>query len=133
MFTCLKRAQYGMNLRCSIYFKSNPHWRQNSRVLLYRNFTESSIKNEENESIQHELPDPHVLIQDPNDPNDKPKYNIDNDTEEINISDGMFVDGCIAAMSDFCPEVMGITDEDKENMVEYAQKIKGQRFRTEDL
>eukprot|EP01084_Bolivina_argentea_P224412 379479_1 len=131
MFKSLKRVQYGINHTYSVFIKCNAYQMQ-MVSLSYRNFTENSIKNDNNESIQ-ELPDPHVLIEDLDDPIGKPRYNDDNSTDdetkiEADVNDEMFVDGCIAAMSDIIPDVLTVTEEEKEDMIKFVQKNRQNRF-----
>ena len=89
------------------------------------------------------LPDPHALINDPNDPND-PKDPKDNEEdtkhkldpnfdydkmvrEDVNVTDELFVEGMMIAMEEWCPAVNSITDEEKQDMVNFVKKHKDQR------
>ena len=47
--------------------------------------------------------------------------------EDVNVSDEQFVEGMMIAMEEWCPAVGSITDEDKQDMVQFVKKHKNQR------
>merc|ERR1719249_245487 len=120
----LQRMQNGLNHLCAL---RTIYERHSSSFNSLRAFSESNGKNI---SID-ELPDPHALVPDPNDPEGKTKYNTDNvmdEIEDINISDEQFVEGMIVAMEDYCPEVKTITEDDRVDMVDFIKRNKEHRF-----
>lgn len=127
MFKSLQRIQHGINHRLTVHCKFNQYLLQKPIISLYRNFTEISGK----DGNGQQLPDPHILVQDPNDPEGKVRYNTDNidETEEkIEMTDEQLVEGLIVALEDFCPGVKTITDEDKQDMVKFVEKHKNSRL-----
>merc|ERR1719242_2022175 len=125
----LQRIHHGLN---HLYSLRTISMKQSLAFNSLRTFSES---NDRNMSIE-ELPDPHALVPDPNDPEAKTKYNTDNvmdEIEDINISDEQFVEGMIVAMEDYCPEVKTITEDDKVDMVEFIKRNKEHRFPTSVL
>eukprot|EP01084_Bolivina_argentea_P242016 406120_1 len=129
MFKSLQRLQHGARQTLSVYTYCNSHHLQRPFILSLQHFTETSIEKEHNESIKQTLPDPHVLVTDPNDPTGKARYNTENTAEEdIDVSDEQFVDGMIVALEEWCPEVNSITDDEKLNMVKFVEKNKNNRI-----
>ena len=112
----------------AFHFPCNRCQLQKLAIPFNRYFTESSIK--------QELPDPHALVQDPNDPSGKTRYNTDNEDmsdglagQDGQITDEMFVEGMIVAMEEHCPDVKNITEDQKKDMVGFVGRHKHVRLR----
>lgn len=112
----------------SASLKMRPPLQQFQLVNAFR-FTDDA-----NKSAQ-ELPDPHVLVQDPSDP-EKVRYNTDNKDheeldlalDEIEISDEQFVEGTIIALEDYMPGIKDMTEEEKQSMIDMVKRNKNQRI-----
>jgi len=82
-----------------------------------------------------QLPDPHALVEDPNDPTGKTRYNDDNQDDgpplgdDGIVSDDQFVEGMIVAMEEHCPDVANITEEERADMIEFVKRNKDNNLR----
>lgn len=122
-----QQARHQSNCAWSFYFKYNQCQLQKPIISFNRYFTETSTINDDNQ-----LPDPHALVQDPDDPSGKTRYNTDNDDEfegDGIVTDEQFVEGMIVAMEEHCPDVRNITEEQKKDMVSFVERHKHIRLR----